>query len=159
MILGSSIVGTLIGGRLADRYSRLGVLRWGMLAAAGLFALLAAADGVTTGPGGCSSPPGCSSHGFAPSPFIVLGQQYLPGRVGMASGITLGLAVSFGGAAAPLLGLAADYHGIGIIPSLLAVLALVAAALAFLLPRPGAVTHAGEEATPATTIDPVKVEA
>ena len=38
------------------------------------------------------------------SVLVVLGQEYLPHRVGMASGVTLGLAVSVGGMCAPLLG-------------------------------------------------------
>jgi MFS transporter, FSR family, fosmidomycin resistance protein len=36
--------------------------------------------------------------------MVSLGQLYLPGRVGMASGVTLGLAASAGGITAPLLG-------------------------------------------------------
>ena len=36
------------------------------------------------------------------SPTIVLGQGYLPNRIGLSSGVTLGLAVAIGGGAAPL---------------------------------------------------------
>jgi FSR family fosmidomycin resistance protein-like MFS transporter len=39
---------------------------------------------------------------------VTLGQDYLPGRVGTASGVTLGLTVSVGGLAAPALGALAD---------------------------------------------------
>ncbi|MFD3704508.1 ATP phosphoribosyltransferase regulatory subunit [Nocardia sp. NPDC058658] len=39
---------------------------------------------------------------------VTLGQDYLPSRVGTASGITLGLAVSIGGLATPLIGGIAD---------------------------------------------------
>ncbi|MGX1515919.1 hypothetical protein RKD44_007207 [Streptomyces collinus] len=39
---------------------------------------------------------------------ITLGQDYLPRRAGTASGVTLGLAVSVGGLAAPALGALAD---------------------------------------------------
>ncbi|MFD0856984.1 MFS transporter, partial [Actinomadura adrarensis] len=39
---------------------------------------------------------------------ITLGQDYLPNRVGTASGVTLGLAVSIGGLFAPALGALAD---------------------------------------------------
>jgi len=39
---------------------------------------------------------------------ITLGQDYLPGRVGTAAGVTLGLAVSVGGVAGPLIGALAD---------------------------------------------------
>ena len=40
---------------------------------------------------------------------VTLGQDYLPGRVGTASGVTLGLAVSLGGIASPLIALIADH--------------------------------------------------
>jgi FSR family fosmidomycin resistance protein-like MFS transporter len=39
---------------------------------------------------------------------VTLGQDYLPSRVGTAGGITLGLAVSAGGLASPLIGRLAD---------------------------------------------------
>jgi FSR family fosmidomycin resistance protein-like MFS transporter len=39
---------------------------------------------------------------------VTLGQDYLPTRVGTASGITLGLTVSIGGLASPLIGRLAD---------------------------------------------------
>jgi FSR family fosmidomycin resistance protein-like MFS transporter len=39
---------------------------------------------------------------------VTLGQEYLPNRVGTASGLTLGLAVSVGGILAPLWGNLAD---------------------------------------------------
>jgi FSR family fosmidomycin resistance protein-like MFS transporter len=43
---------------------------------------------------------------------VTLGQEYLPNRIGTASGVTIGLAVSAGGAVAPLVGLLADAHGL-----------------------------------------------
>ena len=43
---------------------------------------------------------------------VTLGQDYLPHRIGTASGVTLGLAVSVGGAATPLFGVLADAHGL-----------------------------------------------
>jgi FSR family fosmidomycin resistance protein-like MFS transporter len=39
---------------------------------------------------------------------VTLGQDYLPRRVGTASGVTLGLAVSVGGIASPVIGAVAD---------------------------------------------------
>ena len=39
---------------------------------------------------------------------VTLGQDYLPSRVGTASGVTLGLTVSVGGLISPLLGHLAD---------------------------------------------------
>ena len=49
---------------------------------------------------------------FAPfSAMVVLGQKYLARNVGLASGVTLGLALSVGGMAAPVLGYVADHYG------------------------------------------------
>ena len=39
---------------------------------------------------------------------VTLGQDYLPSRIGTASGVTLGLTVSIGGLAGPALGTLAD---------------------------------------------------
>ncbi|HMF36136.1 MAG TPA: hypothetical protein VKF17_05830, partial [Isosphaeraceae bacterium] len=65
---------------------------------------------------------------------VVLGQEYLPSRVGMASGVTLGLAVSVGGMAAPLLGRLADWQGLGVVFLALLVVVLLAMILSFALP-------------------------
>lgn len=98
-------VGTMAGGRLADRYGRLAVVRH-----AYVLTVLAVA-GVVLVPG----PPvylfvALTSAGlYVPfSLHITLGQDYLPRRVGTASGVTLGLTVSAGGLAAPLIGALAD---------------------------------------------------
>ena len=45
------------------------------------------------------------------SAMVVLGQKYLARNVGLASGVTLGLALSVGGIATPLLGYVADNYG------------------------------------------------
>jgi FSR family fosmidomycin resistance protein-like MFS transporter len=72
---------------------------------------------------------------FLPSSVqVVLGQEYLPGRVGMASGVTLGLAVSVGGMVTPLLGRWADRQGVGMVLVALLGVQLLALALAFALP-------------------------
>ena len=44
---------------------------------------------------------------------VVMGQEYLPSRLGIASGVTLGLAIGMGGIAAALLGVLADHYGPG----------------------------------------------
>jgi len=46
------------------------------------------------------------------SPSIVMGQNFLPNRIGLSSGITLGVAVAIGGGAAPIIGRMADLYGI-----------------------------------------------
>ena len=67
-------------------------------------------------------------------PMVVLGQSYLPHRVGLASGITLGLAFSFGGLTTPLLGWIADYHGLRAAIGVVAFMPMLSAVLSLMLP-------------------------
>ena len=68
---------------------------------------------------------------------VVLGQQYLPNRPGLASGVTLGLAIGMGGLVATILGVVADAHGLETVLWIIACLPVPAALLSFLLPREG----------------------
>jgi FSR family fosmidomycin resistance protein-like MFS transporter len=68
------------------------------------------------------------------SPTIVMGQTYLPNHVGLASGITLGVAFSIGGMAAPLLGTVADHHGIWYALASLAFIPILVTGTAWTLP-------------------------
>lgn len=98
-------VGSVLGGKLADRWDRVTVARWSYLLTAGSVA-------------GVVSVPGPALYLFAALtsaglyvPFslqVTLGQDYLPSRVGTAAGITLGLTVSIGGLVSPLIGTLAD---------------------------------------------------
>jgi FSR family fosmidomycin resistance protein-like MFS transporter len=63
---------------------------------------------------------------IAHSPIIALGQSYLPHRLGLASGISLGVVVSVGGAASPLIGLVGDRFGLS--ASMLVICAIAALA-------------------------------
>lgn len=65
-------------------------------------------------------------------PLLIVAQDALPGRDGLAAGIVLGLSVGGGAAATALLGRLADAHGPG--ATLWACAALAAASLAFALP-------------------------
>ena len=67
---------------------------------------------------------------------VVMGQEYLPGREGIAGGVTMGLAIGVGGAGVPLLGALADHQGVASVFPVLAALPLVAAALSLTLPGP-----------------------
>ena len=71
------------------------------------------------------------------SVLVVLGQEYLPHRVGVASGVTLGLAVSVGGMAAPLLGRLGDSYGLQTVLAVLLGVLLLATGQAFALPPVG----------------------
>jgi len=67
-----------------------------------------------------------------------MGQEYLPNHVGTASGVTVGLAVTAGGLAAPLLGLVADRWGVAAPLAVVSALPLLAVALTLTLPDPRA---------------------
>ena len=66
---------------------------------------------------------------------VVMGQEYLPNRIGVASGVTLGLAIGLGGLGAPLLGLLADAHGLDTALLLAGFLPLFGVAATLTLPR------------------------
>ena len=66
---------------------------------------------------------------------VVMGQEYLPNRIGVASGVTLGLAIGLGGLGAPLLGLLADAHGLEATLLVAGLLPLVGVAATLTLPR------------------------
>ncbi len=133
MLIGGA-VGTLIGGPLADRFGRRAVLTGSMLVLPGLvvgfllsgqvlavvFAALAGAATIAT---------------FAVT--IVMGQEFLPGRLGVSAGVTIGLSIGLGGVGAPLLGLLADAHGLRSVFEAVAVLPVLALVLTLLLPRSG----------------------
>jgi FSR family fosmidomycin resistance protein-like MFS transporter len=132
-MLASGLVGTITGGWLADRFGRRVVVFVSMVA---LFPLLSIF--VATSSRGLAFvllvPIGLAL--YAPfSVMTVMGQEYLPGRVGTASGLTIGLAVTLGGFAAPLLGRVADLYGVRRAVFLLVLVPLAGAAVALTLPR------------------------
>ncbi|HYW50996.1 MAG TPA: MFS transporter [Gemmatimonadaceae bacterium] len=124
--------GVLIGGRLADSYGAKRVIAWSFVIIGPAFWLLANAH---TAWQAWLVLPLLSLALFAPGGvMVVLGQAYLPRHVGTASGVTIGLAVTFGGLAAPLLGRIADVNGLQAMILLLAACGPVMAGLAWMLP-------------------------
>jgi MFS transporter, FSR family, fosmidomycin resistance protein len=150
--LGTSIVGTLLGGWLADRVGRRTVIRTGF---AGAVVFLALFLQVTDRNWALAVLVPLAVFIFMPtSVLVVLGQEYLPHRVGVASGVTLGLAVSVGGMCAPLLGRLADWQGLGFVFGLLLAMLLVATAQAFALPP----VRTGELREPEVITSPVTAD-
>jgi FSR family fosmidomycin resistance protein-like MFS transporter len=78
------------------------------------------------------------------SAMVVVGQQYLPNRVGLSSGVTLGLSVSIGGLVAPLLGKLADLHGLHAALTVVALLPILALGVVATLPKVQALPPAEE---------------
>jgi FSR family fosmidomycin resistance protein-like MFS transporter len=146
VFLGTSIAGTLLGGWLADRWGRRAVLRAGFLAASvflGLFLRVGEPSWALV----VLVPMALGM--FLPSSVqVVLGQEYLPNRVGTASGMTLGLAVSVGGMVAPLLGRLGDRHGLGSVLLALLGVQLVALVLAMALPSLAQARRPGRRVVP-----------
>jgi MFS transporter, FSR family, fosmidomycin resistance protein len=66
---------------------------------------------------------------------VILGQSFLPSRLGLASGLMLGAAIGVGGIAAALLGVLADAAGVEAVLWAIALMPLPAVALALSLPR------------------------
>jgi FSR family fosmidomycin resistance protein-like MFS transporter len=138
-------LGTLIGGRCADRFGRRSVLVTAMAPLALLlvvlphvgiipFILVVALVGLAIdGP-------------F--STTVVLGQEYLPGRHGLASGVTLGLAIGIGGLIAAGLGALADATSLSTTLAILPAFALLALASAVSLPEPSRSAKTSNAATP-----------
>jgi MFS transporter, FSR family, fosmidomycin resistance protein len=131
LLLFAGACGTIVGGRLADRVGRRTIMVASMLVSAPLLwvlflaldmrAPLVAIFGLVIALGFCL----VSSQ----TAMVVLGQEYLPNRIGIASGVTLGLAVSLGGAFSPVLGAIADRYGLGAtLQSIVGLLALAAVA-------------------------------
>jgi len=130
----ASTIGTFFGGRLADHFGFRRVIRIALATVfpliiliqmtnsvfvATIFVMLAAAMG-----------------SLAQSPSVVLGQKYLPNRLGLASGVSMGLAFCMGGIFSPVLGRIGDNYGLATTLSVVAGIALVAFLGSLLLTEP-----------------------
>jgi FSR family fosmidomycin resistance protein-like MFS transporter len=109
IMLACGAVGTLVGGGLVDRWGARGVLVGTQVALLPLLLVLPLV-------GGAAATILLGAIGFfAIASFsitILMGQAYLPSRYGLASGVTLGLAIGLGGVAATALGVVADAYGL-----------------------------------------------
>ncbi|MET9533747.1 MFS transporter [Streptomyces sp. NPDC006649] len=126
-------VGSVLGGNLANRWDRVTVARWSYLATA------VAVAGILAVPGPVLYLFVALASAGLYVPFslqVTLGQDYLPSRVGTASGITLGLTVSIGGLASPLIGAVADATSLRTALAPLVVLPVVSWFLLRTLPEP-----------------------
>jgi MFS transporter, FSR family, fosmidomycin resistance protein len=129
VFLASSAVGTFVGGPLVDRVGRKTVI-WGSILGVLPFTLalpyvgLAATVALSVVIGLVLS--------SAFSAMVVYGQELLPGRVGMVSGLFFGLAFGLSGIGAAVLGQVADWTGIEFVYRLCAFLPAIGLLAAFL---------------------------
>ncbi len=105
----TSAVGTIAGGRLADRYGFRPVVVWSLALAIPLAAVLplVGVAGVFVVMGAIGLIEGANFY-----PLVVIAQKALPGYMGLAAGVTLGLAIGVGALFAALLGVLADAAGL-----------------------------------------------
>lgn len=133
--------GTLLGGWIADRTERLTAVRLGFAVTLPMMIGLVLAPNVAvafvfTALAGLGS--------FIPfGVFVMLGQDYLPNRIGTASGLTVGLATSVGGLFTPPLGWLADHTSLRLMLSTLIVLPAIALGISLFMhdPRHTGATH------------------
>jgi MFS transporter, FSR family, fosmidomycin resistance protein len=126
-------VGAVIGGRLADRFSTRIVVILGSLLSGPLLIAVTVAPSPTLAmlllvP--------LALAAWAPnSVIVVMGQEYLPNRIGTAVGVTTGLAFGLGGVLTPAMGAFADSYGLSETLLCLGFAPLLAAGLACTLPN------------------------
>ena len=124
-------LGTLAAGPLADRFGRRPVLLVSTAATAPLILVFVIVGGV---PGAVAlAGVGISVIGTF-GVTMVMSQEYLPRHIGMASGLSVGLSIGLGGIGAVALGAVADSIDLRVALYVSAASALVALALAALLP-------------------------
>lgn len=131
VVLVAGVVGTLVGGRVADRVGRRPVLVGCMAVLTPLLLLLMVSDGLVAY--ALLALVGFFTVGNF-SITVVLGQEYLPGRIGVSSGITLGAAIGAGGLVAAALGVLADRAGLTAVMLAIALMPVPALLLALSLP-------------------------
>jgi len=130
----SGILGNLLGGSLADRIGQKKVMLLGYFGLTLCLPVLISADNIQVATL-LLIPIGLLLYGTY-SPSIILGQKYLPNRVGFSSGVTLGVAVAIGGGAAPIIGKIADLYGIWFSLASIAFLPIFFFAISARLPSP-----------------------
>jgi FSR family fosmidomycin resistance protein-like MFS transporter len=126
-------VGTLVMGQLADRIGRRAVMLGSITLASPLMILFLTVGGAPGAialalVGACV----VGTYGVT----MVMSQEYLPGHVGMASGLSIGLSVGLGGVAAVGVGRLADLTSLRTALLATALTPLPGIVLAWLLPTP-----------------------
>lgn len=129
LFLGASAAGLLLGGLLGDKVGARTVIWFSILGALPFTLALPYADLTWTAV--LSVVIGIVLSSAFPA-IVVFAQELVPGRVGMIAGIFFGLAFGLGGLGAAVLGVVADFQGIGFVYSVCSFLPLIGLATIFL---------------------------
>ena len=125
------VISNIIGGLLSDRYGCTRIIRLAFVLMAPVVFAFSLAGNLYAA---FALLPFLGFVLYAPfSSLVVLGQKLLARNIGFASGVTLGLATSMGGMAAPCLGWIADNYGLARAIQCLGLVAVLGALFAFLL--------------------------
>ena len=130
----ASSIGMFFGGRLADHFGFRRIVRIALVAVFPLVFLMLMTNNVWIATIFIMLSAGAGS--FAHSPSVALGQKYLPNRIGLASGVTMGLAFCMGGVFSPLLGRIGDNYGLTVTLYVVSGIALIAFLGSLLLKEP-----------------------
>ncbi len=128
----SGAAATLIGGHLADKYGFNKTIRTGLVLMIPCLIAVTMSRNVLL----CTFMliPTAMFLNFAFSPSVALGQKFIPNHIGLASGITMGLASSFGGVVSPMLGKVADNTSVPVVMWILVGIAVASCVFSFFVP-------------------------
>jgi len=129
LFLGALAVGTLVGGYWGDRFGRRAVIWFSILAALPFTLLLPHVDLLWTEV--LSVVVGLLIASAFPA-IVVFGQELLPTRIGMVSGLLFGFSFGVAGLGAAALGYVADHFGVALVYRLCAYLPLLGLLAAWL---------------------------
>jgi len=127
-------VSTLVGGRIADKIGLRRMIYLCSFALAPLVFIMLQMN-ISLFATLLFIPIGFAMNG-AYSSIIAMGQSFVPNRIGLASGILLGLAVSVGGLCAPIIGRVGDTFGLMTAMYTIMGVTVLGLLLTALLPRP-----------------------
>lgn len=127
------VVGQIVGGHLSDRYGRREYMIAGLLCGIPPFLIFMTTEGIV-------SLAAMFVFGFCVwstfSVAVAMGHELLPGRVGLASGMMLGLAIGFGGLGVAVNGIIADMYSLELALVVIVIPLFCAAVMMLVLPYP-----------------------